>query len=361
MDFTLPSRWSVTSRIRVAGPRSHVDGSPRHLRRGGAELSAARASEVLLDGGNGAVVLADDRIRSRSCPIEARTSTLSRTSAQAWMPLADPVGAPSAWWRDQAEGSPEEWLETYEGGWQLLLPSGGGPSTHRGVHHSYHGEACSLPWAATISTASDGGVHRARVGLAIRRCLSNALSHSCRDTASSSWRSASRTRAVAPSTTCGCTLRPSALRSWPRAPAFGHRPRRSSPTPPTTGPAIRSSPEPATAGRSCGRETTGSWTCRSSRPHRPGRLLLGYLAGFDEGKATIENGVLGIACTLSWDAERVSLRLAVAGTRGHRWSSVVRSRLYDRDRAGDELPRHRAGRCRRDQRYAPHPRGRKLR
>ena len=35
----------------------------------------------------------------------------------------------------------------------------------------------------------------------------------------------------------------------------------------------------------------------------PGRVLLGYLAGFDEGTATIENGALGLACTLSWDAD----------------------------------------------------------
>ena len=56
-------------------------------------------------------------------------------------------------------GSAEAWLDTYAGGWQVLLPSGGGPSSHRGVHHAYHGEACSLPWAATIATAVGGGEH----------------------------------------------------------------------------------------------------------------------------------------------------------------------------------------------------------
>jgi hypothetical protein len=37
-------------------------------------------------------------------------------------------------------------------------------------------------------------------------------------------------------------------------------------------------------------------------PASPGRSLLGYLSGFAEGSATIENDALGLACTLSWDA-----------------------------------------------------------
>jgi hypothetical protein len=34
-----------------------------------------------------------------------------------------------------------------------------------------------------------------------------------------------------------------------------------------------------------------------------GRLLLGYLGGFDEGTASIENHALDLACTLSWDID----------------------------------------------------------
>jgi hypothetical protein len=37
-------------------------------------------------------------------------------------------------------------------------------------------------------------------------------------------------------------------------------------------------------------------------PVSPGRILLGYLAGFEEGSASIENDALDLACTLSWDA-----------------------------------------------------------
>ena len=34
-----------------------------------------------------------------------------------------------------------------------------------------------------------------------------------------------------------------------------------------------------------------------------GRLLLGYLGGFAEGTAAIENDALDLACTLSWDLD----------------------------------------------------------
>ena len=38
-------------------------------------------------------------------------------------------------------------------------------------------------------------------------------------------------------------------------------------------------------------------------PAASGRLLLGYLGGFAEGTASIENDALDLACTLSWDLD----------------------------------------------------------
>lgn len=38
------------------------------------------------------------------------------------------------------------WLMGYRGGWQLLAPSGGAPSTVDGVDHPFHGEVSVIPW-----------------------------------------------------------------------------------------------------------------------------------------------------------------------------------------------------------------------
>ena len=89
-------------------------------------------------------------------------------------------------------------------------------------------------------------------------------------------------------------------------------------------------------------------------PGAGGRRLLGYLAGFGEGSAAIENDDLDLACTLSWDS--TCFRTPGCGrSSAPSRSSGSRTRLHDRDRAGDELPRHRAGRRRRDDRDASHP------
>ena len=57
------------------------------------------------------------------------------------------------------------------------------------------------------------------------------------------------------------------------------------------------------AGRPCGIGTAVSWISPSSRPQAAAGWLLGYLGGFAEGSATIENDALGLACTLSWDLD----------------------------------------------------------
>ena len=202
------------------------------------------------------------------------------------------------------KGSPEYWLETYAGGWQVLFPSGGGPSIHRGVHHSYHGEACSLPWAATIAEAADGGD---RVELRVR----------LQDTPVSVERVVSlvpgRAEVVVAERMTNESDQPLEY-MWVHHPAFG---------PPLVAPGARIRISAATIVADASLDGPGNplepgsshgWPVVQARDGAEldlsgipaaaeGRLLLGYLGGFDDGKATIANDVLGLACTLSWDAD----------------------------------------------------------
>jgi hypothetical protein len=54
----------------------------------------------------------------------------------------------------------------------------------------------------------------------------------------------------------------------------------------------------------------------------PGRQLLGYLSGFEEGAVSIENDALGLACTLSWELDVFPyawLWQELGGTAGRPW------------------------------------------
>ncbi|MBN9393542.1 MAG: aldose 1-epimerase [Chloroflexi bacterium] len=42
------------------------------------------------------------------------------------------------------------WMDYYEGGWQELFPSGGGPTKYKGVEIGFHGELSTLPWRYEI-------------------------------------------------------------------------------------------------------------------------------------------------------------------------------------------------------------------
>ncbi len=49
------------------------------------------------------------------------------------------------------------WMDAYEGGWQVLFPSGGGPSQYRGVELNFHGEASAVAWDVEEFGASTDG------------------------------------------------------------------------------------------------------------------------------------------------------------------------------------------------------------
>ena len=40
--------------------------------------------------------------------------------------------------------------DTYSGGWNEILPSGGSPSSYKGAHYGQHGEISVIPWKYTI-------------------------------------------------------------------------------------------------------------------------------------------------------------------------------------------------------------------
>jgi hypothetical protein len=49
------------------------------------------------------------------------------------------------------------WLDGYQGGWQILFPSGGGPCTYKGVELNFHGEASVAAWDVEEFGASTDG------------------------------------------------------------------------------------------------------------------------------------------------------------------------------------------------------------
>ena len=58
--------------------------------------------------------------------------------------MRDPIGIYST------SNSVASWLENYAGGWQEIFPSGGGPSTYKGIELNFHGEASLIPWEYEI-------------------------------------------------------------------------------------------------------------------------------------------------------------------------------------------------------------------
>jgi len=48
-------------------------------------------------------------------------------------------------------GAPaESWMDTYEGGWQTVLPAGGYPSSYKGAELGLHAEVSNMPWDCQI-------------------------------------------------------------------------------------------------------------------------------------------------------------------------------------------------------------------
>jgi len=268
-------------------------------------MSRARASEELLDDANRALVVADDRIRVTLLPDrggDVHAVRDLRTGVDVlWK---TPWGLHIRPDHDSPMGSAAAWLNRYAGGWQVLIPSGGGPSSHRGVDHPYHGEACSLPWAATVATDADGGervdlrVHLADSPLLLERIVSLAPE---------------RGELVLEERGMNEGDRPVDY-MWVHHPAFGSplvapgARFRTSASMILADTALDGPANPLEPG------TSHAWPVVRTRDGRQldlslvpdashSRLLLGYLSGFDEGAASIENDALDLVCTLYWQLD----------------------------------------------------------
>ena len=91
-----------------------------------------------------------------------------------WKPTGLDVLWKSPWGLKGAGGVPSAmnsttaWLEAYEGGWQEIFPSGGGPCTYQGVELNFHGEASLASWDVEITVAS-GRAAEIRLTVRLRR------------------------------------------------------------------------------------------------------------------------------------------------------------------------------------------------
>lgn len=70
-------------------------------------------------------------------------------------------GHPSAF------ATPVSWIEAYEGGWQEIFPSGGGPCDYKGVELNFHGEASMFAW--DFETAEESGAAELRLSARLAR------------------------------------------------------------------------------------------------------------------------------------------------------------------------------------------------
>jgi hypothetical protein len=62
-------------------------------------------------------------------------------------------------------GASGTFLDYYAGGWQEILPNGGGPVSYQGVDHGQHGEVCLLPWSSDVL---DEGPERVALRCSVR-------------------------------------------------------------------------------------------------------------------------------------------------------------------------------------------------
>lgn len=66
----------------------------------------------------------------------------------------------------------ESWVEHWPGGWDVLVPNAGAPSTVAGVAHGFHGEASVEVWRMeTAGPTAAIGRWRDRTGLAVERSI----------------------------------------------------------------------------------------------------------------------------------------------------------------------------------------------
>ena len=267
-------------------------------------MAEATVQSSQLAGTHTSVMLANDRIRVTLLPglggdiysvVDVRTGidVLWKT------PWGLPPHGPT-----NAGDSIAAWVNRYAGGWQVLLPSGGGPSKHGGIIHPYHGEACMRGWSWRETRTADGDVCVAlEVRLIDTPFLIERKVRLSADGASVIVDERITNEGSAPSDYM-----------WCHHPSFGA---------PLIEPGVRITTSATSLVADA--EIDGDWNplelgSRHRWPVAAGRdgadldlsivpppeqrrSLVGYLSGFTSGAATILNPRIGLACTLSWPLE----------------------------------------------------------
>jgi hypothetical protein len=201
-----------------------------------------------------------------------------------WTPGRRPVHAP---------GSLEAWIESYPGGWQLILPNGGDPTVEHGVEWGFHGEAGLIAWRVEEVEQAHAvcSTELVTAPLGLRRVVSldgpvlriEESVQNCSDTPIEvMW--GHHPALGAPFLEPGCTISASAeaFHADDRAPGTG------------LAPGVRSEwPYAALEG--------GGTVDLSVIPQvGERRAVLGYLTGFSEGSYRVANRRLGLDLELRW-------------------------------------------------------------
>ncbi len=188
------------------------------------------------------------------------------------------------------------WLESYPGGWQVLLPNGGDATIEHGVEWGFHGEAGTIEWTVEDVTAQAArfSVSLITAPLSVERRVSldrnvvrveERVTNHGEDEIEVMW--GHHPTFGAPFLESGCTIATSArtFTADDTAPGAGLEPGLRSPWPRATlesGGSIDLSVVPG--------------------PDEP-RAVLGYLGDFEDGSYTITNPRLGLAVTVRWPLE----------------------------------------------------------
>ena len=212
--------------------------------------------------------------------------------------------------RDPAQRPPTRdplaaWMDLYSGGWPVLFPSGGGPSSFAGIEHGFHGEASVVPW--TVREAEPDGasaVARMEVSLAHspfrierqvelpagepRLTLVETVTNDAGETVVYTW--GHHPTFGAPFLEGGCVLETGARTVIADAETDG-------PYQPLV-PGSRSEWPLARA------KDGGTVDLRTIPGPNSPRQLLAYLADFDDGWFSLANPRFGLRVTVRWQAER---------------------------------------------------------
>ena len=119
-------------------------------------MGGCRVAETIIDGAR-AVILENDSLR---------VSVLPDKGADIYEFVYKPKDLDVLWKSPSGIKAPDggfatatdsrlAWMENYEGGWQEIFPSGGGPCVYKGAEMNFHGEASTLPWK--FETTEEGG------------------------------------------------------------------------------------------------------------------------------------------------------------------------------------------------------------